>query len=268
MSYQQLTMGEIVEDLIKESGKTLTEHAQEMGMKQSVLSDIVNDKRINGPSSKIIKQLAQHFDVSADYLLGLSPARTADIDIKGVCEFLGCNEEIMCNLIVLFQYTNNSWIDKKVLNAFIINKVHILLKLITTFCDSLSSLEDEIQKINEKNFVDEFFEWYINCRAFSRTIYPEDKYSCSNFWYEVGKDSLYYELRDIVNPCVDRIDLLRLKIDRFFNECLDSIYPQFLKNPDWHLLSSDFVESLIEEKITKTEKELYSIAEKAEREDQ
>lgn len=266
MSYQMLTMGEIVEDLIKESGKPLIKHAEEMGMTQSVLSDIVNNKRKNGPSSDIVKRLAQHFHVSADYLLGLSPARTTNMDLKGVCEFLGCDEDIIFYLIMLFKSTNDYWIDEKVLKSFLSGNLLALLKLITIYCDSFSPLENEIQGLmNDSLLANIVFNDYIEIK---RTLKPEEIYSYSEYWSDNGKDFLYSELMPKINRHIDEIDLVKLKIDRLINNYLNQIYLQFVKNPDWQLLSNTFVDSLIQEKISKTEKEFYSIAEKAERAEQ
>ena len=40
-----------------------------------------------------LKKLAEHFHVSADYLLGLTDVKTEDRDLRFVCDYLGLSEE-------------------------------------------------------------------------------------------------------------------------------------------------------------------------------
>ncbi len=58
-------------------------------------------KYINGkaecPASNIIK-IARYYGVSTDYLLGLSKAKTKDIEVASICDYTGLSEQSITNL--------------------------------------------------------------------------------------------------------------------------------------------------------------------------
>lgn len=68
---KNLTLGERIEDLMKKKGVTNAQLAEAIGTKPGNLSKIRNGENTN-PKSELIKNLALYFDVSTDYILGLS----------------------------------------------------------------------------------------------------------------------------------------------------------------------------------------------------
>ena len=80
----------------KESGQTLRGLAKDLEVSLGVLSDWQNGNKT--PRGDSIIKLAQYFDVSADYLLGLTNARTPDADLRTVAEYTGLSEKAIVEL--------------------------------------------------------------------------------------------------------------------------------------------------------------------------
>lgn len=83
---------------------------EEKGVSQSVLSKKLGvSKSTNGlwetgdtlPDAKAVQDLAKYYEVSADYLLGLSDTKSASSDIRGICEKTGLDERIVKYMIHL-----------------------------------------------------------------------------------------------------------------------------------------------------------------------
>lgn len=94
-----LTVGERFKDariLYNKNGKqTTTAVEKATGIAKSSLSEIENDSRI--PGGGIVVQLAKHYGVSSDYLLGLSPNPTTNKDLDAICNYTGLSQNsIQC----------------------------------------------------------------------------------------------------------------------------------------------------------------------------
>lgn len=94
-----LTIGERFKDariLYNKNGKqTTTAVEKATGIAKSSLSEIENDSRI--PGGGIVIQLAKHYGVSSDYLLGLSPNPTTNKDLDAICNYTGLSQNsIQC----------------------------------------------------------------------------------------------------------------------------------------------------------------------------
>ncbi|MEA4894101.1 MAG: helix-turn-helix transcriptional regulator [Oscillospiraceae bacterium] len=88
---------ERIQDLIFESGKSFKELERETGVPSGSLSKYQNDKGEAGINSLV--KIARYFDVSTDYLLGLSGnIRTKDPELRAICEFTGLSEEAIAQL--------------------------------------------------------------------------------------------------------------------------------------------------------------------------
>lgn len=73
-------------------GRPVTKTAEEIGISQSVLSDIIIGKKKAGISTSTLVQLCSYFHVSADYLLGLSDNATVDPEIQAACKYTGLRD--------------------------------------------------------------------------------------------------------------------------------------------------------------------------------
>lgn len=95
------------EDLMIESGKTLRDIANDTGISRAALNNYANDKAEIGINNVV--KLAKYFNVSADYLLGLSDAKTNDKDLQSICDYIGISvENVMCLHDCAIPYTNEN----------------------------------------------------------------------------------------------------------------------------------------------------------------
>lgn len=87
--------------------KRLRTLIEEKDISQNQLAGIVGKTRqaVNSytlgntaPDSDTLIKLSEYFNVSVDYLLGLSDVRTVDKDIKFVCDYTGLSENAVTNL--------------------------------------------------------------------------------------------------------------------------------------------------------------------------
>lgn len=75
----------------KEKGDDLRSISKKIGISKSTLSDYANTKR--EPRITELAKIAEYFNVSTDYLLGLSDVRSRDITIREIAQFTGLTEE-------------------------------------------------------------------------------------------------------------------------------------------------------------------------------
>ena len=104
------------------------ELSEKIGISQGVISAIKN-KKVKAPGADTIFRIANYFNVSADYLLGLSDVQTRDLETKELCQALGLSEDAIWTL----QQAKNMCFD---LEECRIN----LRDTISTFLASVSAL--------------------------------------------------------------------------------------------------------------------------------
>lgn len=99
-------------ELIIKSNLTQSELKEALGVSAGTISDLKNQKS-PPPNAETLYKLAKYFNVSADYLLGLSDVLSVDIDMKAVCDYTGLSQEAVELL------KNNSDIDAETLRTFL-----------------------------------------------------------------------------------------------------------------------------------------------------
>lgn len=82
--------------------------------------------------SKLIK-IAQHYKVSVDWLLGLTPERTTNIEVKAICNYTGLSE----NAIALFREMTKVDNERELSRFFEDNIGKDFLRSIISFCDDV-----------------------------------------------------------------------------------------------------------------------------------
>jgi len=82
--------------LMDDTGTTQQQLADRIGITRQTISQYMNGDI--EPKMRYFTAIADFFNVSADYLLGLSDVKTTNPDIKAVCELTGLSEESINSL--------------------------------------------------------------------------------------------------------------------------------------------------------------------------
>lgn len=83
-------IGNRINTLLAQQEKKQKDLAQFLGVKDNMVSYWAGGSRV--PTTEQIIRIAQFFDVSTDYLLGLSDVQNTDKDVKFICEYTGLEE--------------------------------------------------------------------------------------------------------------------------------------------------------------------------------
>lgn len=95
MNYSDIMCKRIVE-LREELGETQQQLADAIGITRQTLARYEISMRTM--NTDILRNLAQHFGVSSDYILGLSDVRSTDQDMKTACEVTGLSQRAVENI--------------------------------------------------------------------------------------------------------------------------------------------------------------------------
>lgn len=119
--------------LIADSGATQNQIAKEIGVTRQSISQYCDGSTV--PNADKLLKLAQYFNVSADYLLGMTDAKTNNKDVQFISDYTGLNESVIASLA-----------DKEMPN-YIANMLNLLSKSFETeyLCKSIISF------LNTKN---------------------------------------------------------------------------------------------------------------------
>ena len=98
-------------ELIERKNVTISSLAKCVGITRQAVSQYCDGS--TQPNAETIFKIARHFNVSADYLLGLSDVPSVDTDLKAVCDYTGLSQEAV-ELI-----KENSDIDADLLKQFL-----------------------------------------------------------------------------------------------------------------------------------------------------
>ena len=83
-------------EVMEEQRITITALAKELNVSRQTVSLYYNGSM--EPNIERIRQISRYLGISADYLLGLSDARTTDTNIRAVAEFTGLSEKSLESL--------------------------------------------------------------------------------------------------------------------------------------------------------------------------
>lgn len=93
------TFSERLSDLVNEkanSGHKQKEVAAAIGVGSGTLSEWCSDQKT--PTIDALPKIAAYFDVSSDWLIGLSDVKSPDNSIQGACHTIGISESAVTNL--------------------------------------------------------------------------------------------------------------------------------------------------------------------------
>lgn len=159
MSAVKKEFGEILSKLRESRNESQQQLADAVGVTRQTLSRYENaDRTIN---IEVMLEIAKHYNVSADYMLGLTENQTTDSNLQSVCEYTGLSETSVTKLHEMGSLLRNriingtfmeDLIDSEELRA-IIKENPFLIEYIDSFTDCLGS---------EKNEKTELFAKYLN----------------------------------------------------------------------------------------------------------
>lgn len=96
-NYENKKFRDRASDLIIKSNLTQAELKEALGVSAGTISDLKN-KKSPPPNAETLYKLSKFFNVSIDYLLGLSDVPSVDIDMKAVCDYTGLSQEAVTML--------------------------------------------------------------------------------------------------------------------------------------------------------------------------
>lgn len=89
-------LSELLQDVKITNGIIQDDVAKSIGVSRQALGKWANGETV--PDIIDLKKLAKYFNVSADYLLGLTNNKTNDITVKAICEYTGLSDEAVESL--------------------------------------------------------------------------------------------------------------------------------------------------------------------------
>lgn len=137
---------EIVEKRKKETGQNLRAVAKDLDVSLGVLSDWQNGNKT--PRGDSIAKLAKYFDVSADYLLGLTDAQTVDTDLRAVADYTGLTENAILALKDPEMFECYDRGQKKILSDMISNET-CLHHVVNSVYFYLKATEEQVHRAEE-----------------------------------------------------------------------------------------------------------------------
>lgn len=89
-------IGQRINKLLMKNNMKQKELAKELGVADNIVSYFVGGSRT--PNIQQIIKISQFFNVSTDYILGLTNIASTDAELKSVCEYTGLSEKVIKKL--------------------------------------------------------------------------------------------------------------------------------------------------------------------------
>lgn len=152
--------GERLLKLREERNETQQQLADTIGITRQSLSRYETNDRT--PNIDLVYNIAKHYNVSSDYLLGLSETKSIGLKLQATCEYTGLNEFTAMSLhslkddpfspvnLINFVYQNGGFGDLSILLEKLKHKIDTLLY-------EKKKLMDEFKKIDNITTIDDKF---------------------------------------------------------------------------------------------------------------
>ncbi|MDE5754213.1 MAG: helix-turn-helix domain-containing protein [Oscillospiraceae bacterium] len=153
----------IMGNRIKKLRKNMSQDqcAKELGISRGALSFYENGDR--KPDAELIYRMSKYFNVSSDYLLGLSDVASTDADIQNACKVTGLNEKTISSLRYKRMYMETqgnyeaekySMIANAIISSDLFQNILIsclnLLEVSTSYLENFKNSPQDIVKMAEK----------------------------------------------------------------------------------------------------------------------
>lgn len=151
----------------QESGLNHKEIAAALGIGDGTLSEWCSDNKT--ASIDALPKIAEYFNVSADWLIGLSDVRTRNESIQGIHESIGLSAKSIIKLQRDKRIKDNAYVS--FLNSLVEdNSFHVLAALVSAYS---SAVESNNLRIDMAPFSSDLDETTINTSVFLKTIITE-----------------------------------------------------------------------------------------------
>ncbi|MEZ3453131.1 MAG: helix-turn-helix domain-containing protein [Oscillospiraceae bacterium] len=156
------TIGNRINSLLAEKDKTQKALANELGVKPNVISYFCKGERT--PNTEQIVKISRFFNVSADYLLGISGNFTTDDKLQFVCNYTGLNEKSIATIKSMKNFGSICYENTEVSGEKVFKALDQYLS--DVICEKVSVYLADMKRIN----VDYLLHCLIKC------IYKEDRH--------------------------------------------------------------------------------------------
>ena len=161
-----LTIGSRIDTLLRDRGKKQKELAKYLGVTDNTISYFCSDSRI--PNTTQMKQIAEFFDTTTDYLFGLSAtAEKNDPELKAICDYTGLSGEAV-EIIRGHVYGNDI---REIINFFlqssnVLDESFSRSHAFILFCKSFIGYKRALGYSND--FYNQFFDMHVDPTALSK----------------------------------------------------------------------------------------------------
>ena len=174
--------------LLAEQDKTQKELAEKLEIKPNVISYFCKGDRT--PNTEQIVKIAKFFNVSTDYLLGLTDIKSTDTTIQGICEYTGLTDGAVDGILACRDLSLNG-----------LNTINFLLNECSEFLNA-SMFSDEDWSISFPTIL------YISNYLSSKTKDNNDYYISSNGNLISSSNSNIEDVYDLFN--IKNVDMSKI----------------------------------------------------------
>lgn len=240
-----------------------TELAEKLGVSRGSISFYENGERT--ADIDFVYKAAQFFNVSADYLLGLSPNPTTDPEIKAICNYTGLSDEAVKKLNTMHELSEEGVNEE---GPYAIIGEQFKLSLISDVIAQLRFLNSEILTTND-NMFDVCFshmQEYIGhleksekcAREALDVIDTNANISNDIFFYRIGLSDLKIPHSKGFKEVVKSDEQYKIAMAEYyqaiesFKHCINTFYAE-------KIMSCDIIRNNLESKIRKIKSAFFKV---------
>lgn len=169
-------------ELITERKTTITKIADVADVTRQAVSAYQDGS--SQPTADTLTKISKHFNISVDWLLGLSEAKTTDPKIKEICEYTGLSEKVVN---ALHYWKNDKQERVNHLNKlFSLQETKYFLLELFGYCDKCEEYADKVYRKTEES---DYKDLHYYC---DDNLSVDDNFKA----YHFGLDTDYNESKD------------------------------------------------------------------------